>query len=283
MTGAPPPDDIALTFDPEEHPITMTSMHGKTAIVTGASSGIGRATANHLAASGANVALLALEDDRLASAATEVAVHGTQVRAIGVDVSDPAQVIDAFTQAGELGRIDAVFNNAGMSLIGPITEFADKDWQRLIQTNLSGSFYVSRQAARLMIPAGGGAIVNTASELALIGEVGFAAYSATKGGILAMTKALAAELAPHRIRVNAVCPGSTMTPQFQAELATSANPEEELAANERTIALGRVAQPEEIANVVAFLLSDAASYVTGTQIIVDGGRTGCIPAPQALQ
>lgn len=260
----------------------MTTMHGKTAIVTGASSGIGRAAANRLAESGANVALLALEDDRLESAANEVSRHGTQVRAIGLDVSDPNQVVEAFERAATLGRVEAVFNNAGMSLIGPITEFSDKDWQRLIQTNLSGSFYVSRQAARLMIPTGGGAIVNTASELALIGEVGFAAYSATKGGILAMTKALAAELAPHHIRVNAVCPGSTMTPQFQAELATAADPEAELTANERTIALGRVAQPIEIANVVEFLLSERASYITGTQIIVDGGRTGCIPAPRPL-
>jgi NAD(P)-dependent dehydrogenase (short-subunit alcohol dehydrogenase family) len=253
-------------------------MQGRTAVVTGASSGIGRATANRLAQAGANVALMALGDEHLDETREEVAAHGAHVRSYPVDVSKSEEVIGAFEAASELGAIDAVFNNAGISVIGPITDFSDSDWNRLVQTNLSGNFFVNRQAARLMIAGDGGAIVNTASELALVGEAGFAAYTATKGGILAMTRALASELAPHKIRVNAVCPGSTMTPQFQAELDRSPDPTRELADNEETIALRRIGQPHEIANVVEFLLSDRASYVTGTHFIVDGGRTGCFPS-----
>ena len=227
----------------------MTTMQGRTAVVTGASSGIGRATANRLAQAGANVALMALGDEHLDETREEVAAHGAHVRSYPVDVSKSEEVIGAFEAASELGAIDAVFNNAGISVIGPITDFSDSDWNRLVQTNLSGNFFVNRQAARLMIAGDGGAIVNTASELA-----------------------------PHKIRVNAVCPGSTMTPQFQAELDRSPDPTRELADNEETIALRRIGQPHEIANVVEFLLSDRASYVTGTHFIVDGGRTGCFPS-----
>ena len=146
----------------------MTGMRGRTAVVTGASSGIGRATAVALAAEGANVALLSLAGADLDEAAKDVGQHDTTVRAIPVDVGDPGAVVAAFREAAEIGTIDAVFNNAGMSLVAPVTETTDEDWARQLRTNLSGSFYVAREAARAMKPNKRGAIVNTASELAII-------------------------------------------------------------------------------------------------------------------
>jgi NAD(P)-dependent dehydrogenase (short-subunit alcohol dehydrogenase family) len=129
-----------------------------------------------------------------------------------------------------------------------------------------------------MAPRGRGAIVTTASELALTGQAGYVAYSATKGGVLAMTRALAAELAPSGVRVNAVCPGTVDTPLLQAEFDIADDPGAERVATEASIALGRIGRPEEIAAVVLFLLSDESSYVTGSHFVVDGGRTGCFPS-----
>jgi NAD(P)-dependent dehydrogenase (short-subunit alcohol dehydrogenase family) len=130
----------------------------------------------------------------------------------------------------------------------------------------------------LMVPRRRGTIVTVASELALMGQAGYAAYTATKGGILSMTRALAAELAPHGIRVNALCPGAVDTPLLAAEFDTAVDPVAEREQTTRSIAAGRIAQAEEIAAVALFLLSDASSYVTGSQFVVDGGRTGCYPA-----
>jgi NAD(P)-dependent dehydrogenase (short-subunit alcohol dehydrogenase family) len=242
-------------------------MDGRVALVTGASSGIGRATATALAREGASVALVALPGDELDAAAAECGG-----RAIAADVGDPGAVADAFAQAGP---VDAVFNNAGISIVAPIAETTDEQWQRQLRTNLTGSFNVAREAARGMLARGRGAIVNTASELALTGQAGYAAYTATKGGVLAMTRALAAELASAGIRVNAVCPGAVDTPLLRAEFATAPDPDAERAENERSIALGRLGAPEDIARVVVFLLSDEAAYVTGSHYVVDGGRTGC--------
>lgn len=162
--------------------------------------------------------------------------------------------------------------------MAPLVETTDELLHALIRTNLEGSFYVLREAARVMQPRRRGAIVNTASELALMGQAGYVAYTATKGAILAMTRSAAAELASWGIRVNAVCPGTTKTPMFLAEFDGVADPEAELADNAASVAMQRIAEPAEIGEAVAFLLSHRASYVTGTHLTADGGRTTCVPA-----
>jgi NAD(P)-dependent dehydrogenase (short-subunit alcohol dehydrogenase family) len=257
----------------------MGSMDGRVALVTGGSSGIGRAAALALASAGASVLLYALPGEELEAAAEACRAAGAHALAYPGDVGDPVAVAAAFDVAErELGAVDAVFNNAGISLVASIVETTDEAWQRLLHTNVTGSFNVAREAARRMVAARRGSIVSTASELALGGEPGYAAYSATKGAILAMTRALAAELAVHGIRVNAVCPGATDTPLLQAEYGGTADPALARAEGEESIALGRLGRPEEIARVVVFLLSDNASYVTGAQYVVDGGRTTCLPS-----
>ncbi|MCW2687891.1 MAG: short-chain dehydrogenase, partial [Mycobacterium sp.] len=157
-------------------------------------------------------------------------------------------------------------------------ETTDEMLDSLIRTNLAGSFYVLREAARVMQPRRSGAIVNTASELALIGQAGYVAYTATKGAILAMTRSAAAELSSWGIRVNAVCPGPTKTPMFLAEFDGAEDPAAEFADNAASVAMQRIADPAEIAEAVMFLLSHRASYITGTHLTADGGRTSCVSA-----
>ena len=262
----------------DEHPALAGRMTGRRALVTGASSGVGRAAALSLAREGASVALLALPASGLDHVTAACRRHGAEALSIEADVGDAGAVDRAFTLAErELGAVDAVYCAAGISTVAAATETTDRVWDRQLRTNLSGTFHVLRAAARAMVPRRTGAIVTTASELALTGQAGYLAYTATKGGVLAMTRSLAAELAPHRIRVNAVCPGTVDTPLLAAEFATAEDPIAERRDTELSIALGRIARPEEIARLVLFLLSDESSYVTGSEFVADGGRTGCYP------
>jgi NAD(P)-dependent dehydrogenase (short-subunit alcohol dehydrogenase family) len=258
----------------------MSVKHDGPAVVTGASSGIGLATARALADAGRPVALLALAGPALDEAVGACQAAGAAAIGLPCDVADATAVDAAFAAAEERlgGPVSAVANNAGVSHVAPLAETTDADWERLLRTNLTGSFNVLRAAARAMLPRGRGAIVSTASELAVMGQTGYVAYSATKGAILAMTRALAAEAAPRGVRVNAVCPGAVDTPLLQSEFDVAVDPAAERAATERSIALGRLARADEVAAVIAFLLSDAAAYVTGAQYVVDGGRTGCFPS-----
>jgi NAD(P)-dependent dehydrogenase (short-subunit alcohol dehydrogenase family) len=252
-------------------------MNGRIALVTGASSGIGRAVALELADVGASLVLVALPASGLGRVARECAQRGAEVVAIESDVSDPSAVDQAFSRGEELGPIAAVFSGAGTSTVVTAAETTDEQWARQIAVNLTGTFNVIRAAARVMIPRRRGTIVTTSSELAITGQAGYVAYSASKGGVLAMTRALAAELAPHDVRVNALCPGTVDTPLLAAEFALAEDPALERAMTERAIALGRIAKPQEVARAVVFLLSDASSYMTGAQLVLDGGRTGCYP------
>ena len=253
----------------------MPRFANRVALVTGASSGIGRATALRLAREGAAVALVALPGDDLDAAAGECRATGSAALAVPADVTDSRQVAAAFDRGETLGPVSAVFSNAGISIVGPAISLHDDDWLRQLHVNLSGSFYVVREAARRMLAVGGGAIVVTGSELGLLGQTGYVGYTATKGGVLAMTRAFAAELAVHGIRVNSISPGTTDTPMLGAEFAAAPDPAREQAENESTIPLGRIGQPEDIAAAVTFLLSDEAAYITGSNLVVDGGRTSC--------
>jgi NAD(P)-dependent dehydrogenase (short-subunit alcohol dehydrogenase family) len=253
----------------------MPRFTDRVALVTGASSGIGRDTALRLAQEGAAVVLVALPGEELEAAAAECRATGSAALAVATDVGDSRQVVAAFDRAETLGPVSAVFSNAGISIVGAASALTDDDWMRLLRVNLSGSFFVVREAARRMLPAGYGAIVTTGSELAIRGQAGYVGYTATKGGVLAMTRALAAELAPSRIRVNSVSPGTTETPLLMAEFEAAPDPATERADNESTIPLGRIGQPVDIAAAAVFLLSDEASYITGANLVVDGGRTSC--------
>ena len=245
--------------------------------VTGASSGIGRATALRLAGEGARIALLALPGPELESATRECMALSSGSFAIPIDVSKSADVEQAFSRIEKEGRLTGLFNNAGISIVVPLAETSDNQWQRLIAVNLTGYFLVSRAAVRLFLKAGGGVIVNNASELALMGQRGYVAYSATKGGILAMTRAMAAELGRSGIRVNALCPGAVDTPLLQTEFDVSDNPGRERQLTEQGIVMGRLGEATEMAGAVSFMLSDDASYMNGAHLVVDGGRTGGFP------
>ena len=249
----------------------MSHFQDKPYLVTGATSGIGLATTRALLAQGAKVAAVGLPDRLLDDAKRQLS---GAVIFIEADVSDSLQVDSAFAQAdAELGPLSGAFNAAGISSVAPIAETSDELWQRLIQVNLTGTFHFARAAARTLTANGGGSLVCTASELSLVGQAGYSAYTATKGGVLSMVRSLAAELAPAGVRVNALSPGTTDTPMLAAEFAN----EEERARDEASVPLGRFALPDEIAAAALWLLGPESSYVTGTNLVVDGGRTTTFP------
>jgi 3-oxoacyl-[acyl-carrier protein] reductase len=229
-----------------------------------------------LATEGASLILLALPESGLADAVDECRETGPAVTGVECDVADPAAVGQAFDGAlKEFGKVDAVFSNAGICIWKPLADTTDAEWQRLIAANLTGCFNVCRVAAVAMRSTGG-SIVNTASELALMGEAGYVAYTATKGGILAMSKAMAAELWQYRIRVNALCPGGVNTPLVENLFDSADDPAAARRESEESVLLGRFGMAEEIAQAALYLLSDESSYVTGSTLVVDGGRTQCL-------
>jgi 3-oxoacyl-[acyl-carrier protein] reductase len=241
---------------------------GKVALVTGAQQGIGRSTALALARDGADVAINYLEDRAAAEAAAgEVRRAGRRALAVPGDVSRPADaraLVDATVR--DLGALDVLVNNAGVFPRVPFLEMTEADWDAVLDVNLKGSFLCAQAAARAMVTAGrGGAIVNLSSS-AVRGVPLGVHYSASKAGVVGLTRAMALALAPHGIRVNAVAPGLTDTAQPRF-----GHGEEELAALGRAIPLGRMAQPEEIARVAVFLASDDAWFVTGEVVHANGG------------
>jgi 3-oxoacyl-[acyl-carrier protein] reductase len=238
--------------------VTFASLEGKTALVTGASRGIGRAIASELAAGGATVVIgyRSGKDDAEALAAE---LGG---RAVAADVSNPE---DAVRLVEEAGDIDILVNNAGLTRDGLLARMSDDDWRTVIDTNLSSVFYTCRAVCRPMMKKRAGSIVNISSIVGVHGNWGQTNYAASKAGIIGFTKSLAKELGSRNVRANVVAPGYVKTQ------LTDVLPEEATAAMLTNTALGRLGEPEDIAGAVRFLCSDAASFITGEVLLVDGG------------
>ncbi|MCX6463184.1 MAG: glucose 1-dehydrogenase [Pseudonocardiales bacterium] len=246
---------------------------GKVALITGAGSGIGRAAALRFAAEGAAVAVLDVAADAAAATAAQVGERGGRAVAVTADVSVAAQVTAAVAEAAAaLGRIDVLYNNAGVGSSGSVADATEDDWHRAVAVNATGTFLVSRAVLAHM---DGGSIVNQGSVAALVGVPAFAAYCAAKGAVVALTRSMAVDLAPRGVRVNVICPGTVYTPLMEPMLR--ARGDGDLAAGlARTVVkypIGRLGTPEEIAAVALFLASDEASFLTGSVVTPDGGMT----------
>lgn len=243
----------------------MRGLNDKAVLITGGASGIGAATTARFLEEGAHVCVLdrdAAGLERLAGELTGLA--GT----LEADVTDLEQVGAALEAAvRRMGRVDVLINNAGISVRHAFLDITPQDWERVLAVNLTGAFYVAQAAARHMMEADGGVILNTASTNGVVGYPLYADYNASKAGLIALTKAMALELAP-RVRVAAVAPGYVLTPMQRAEYSADM-----LAEVDRKIPLGRHATPEEVAALFAFLASDDAGFLSGHVYTIDGAET----------
>lgn len=247
----------------------MQRLEGKVAIVTAsAGAGIGQATVRRLAQEGAKVVVSDIHERRTAEVAEDLKAKGFEAIGVPCNVTDKEQVEALVKQTLEaFGRIDTLVNNAARNIVKPVVELDDESWDTVVNVNLKGTFYCSRAVLPTMIKQRGGNIVNISSIAAWIGskEDG-AAYCAAKAGIMAFTKVLAREAAPYNIRVNCIAPGFIPNPFLRRIY-----PEEVLRRYEELSPMGRGGKPEEVANVIAFLVSDEASYITGETVCVSGG------------
>ena len=247
------------------------SLNGRIALITGAGRGLGRAGALTLARAGAHVVLVSRTRSQLDETAAAVEALGRKAVVAVADIRNGDQIEAAVRTAVEtFGRIDILFNNAGTNVRKPVVEMTEEDWHTIIETNVKGIFLVARAVARQMIAQKSGCIINMSSMSSVSPERDKVVYASSKGAVMQFTKGLALELAAHGIRVNAIAPGYMMTPLVKGYLEADAERYKRIL---QRIALGRIGQPEEIGGALVFLASDAARYITGATIAIDGGWT----------
>jgi 3-oxoacyl-[acyl-carrier protein] reductase len=247
----------------------MSRLSGKVAVVTGASKGIGKGIAVRYAREGASVVLASRSVDLLSSIAAQIQEEGGEALAVEVDVSRYESVSAMVDRAVDrFGRLDIMVNNAGISMACPSEDLKTQDWQRALDTDLSGVFYGSQCAARKMIPQGGGCIINITSVYGLVAAPGRAAYCASKAACNMLTKVLAIEWAQKKIRVNAIAPGYFRTELVQGVIDRGMLP---IGAIEKRTPLGRIGEVDDLLGLAVYLASDDSSFMTGSVVNIDGG------------
>lgn len=246
---------------------------GKVALITGAANGIGRAAAISFAREGAKVAIVDRDAAGLKETAKLVSDAGGEVLQLPCDTSNSAEIEKALSQVSEtFGRLDYAFNNAGVEQkqLAPTADITEEEWNRVLDVNLRGVYFCMKHEIPLILKSGGGAIVNTSSGAGVIGIKGNAAYAASKHGLIGLTKSAALDYAKENIRINAICPGYVDSPMMARFTGGTEEGRKKVEAEEP---IGRPAQPEEIAKAALFLCSDAASFMVGHAMVVDGGQT----------
>lgn len=248
------------------------SLSGRVAVITGAASGIGRATAQLFAAEGAAVVAVDLDEVRGNEVADTIKASAGRAMFVAADVTQAANCVRIVERArAAFGRLDILFNNAGIIRRASVLETVEEEWDSVMAVNVKSIFLLSRAAIPIMIEGGGGVIVNAGSGWGLVGGRRAAAYCASKGAVVQLTRAMAIDHGEHNIRVNCVCPGDTDTPMLRREAAELEEPVDRFLSQAAERPLHRLGTPEEIARAVLYLASDASSFVTGTTLVVDGG------------
>ncbi len=252
----------------------MGRLDGKVALITGVSSGIGRAATTLFIEAGAIVFGVDRNADAGQSLIAELQDKGRSLHFLAADLSTESACIEVIRHTYErAGRIDILYNNAGILILSPFTQTNAETLEHIFAVNFKSVFYLCQQVIPHMQQQGSGVIINTASELAIVAQPLYAAYCATKGAVLSLTRALALEYAKDNIRINALCPGPVATPLLQQEFDLAADPNQAEQEGISAMPIGRLGKPEEIAQVALFLASDAPALMQGASIVVDGGKT----------
>lgn len=250
----------------------MKRLEGKVVLITGVAGGIGRATANLFAKEGALIIGADIDEEGGKSITEEIQAKGGNITFVKTDVSNESDIEALFAVTHEMGGVDVLFNNAGVEAAKALLDTSEEDWDRSVNVNLKSVFFCSKYAIQQMKTKKKGVIINNSSVAALVGSFS-PAYSAAKGGIIALTKALAADFGEYNIRVNCICPGAIETPMLERVMEYQGEPNEVRARRLKNFPLTRFGYPHEIAQTALFLASDDSSFVTGATIVVDGGYT----------